>query len=146
MMHLRDTVSARLAAQDQIIERQMLALQKQAEAIADLHNRIAMLEAMVPQVAAAQAVLAAKDRHSPGRPPHGFVAATIAQVAEMTGISPKAIKGTARDRATCEARWRVMQALHKAGASQPFIGRVLNKDHTTVTYGLKRAQEMWGVG
>lgn len=49
------------------------------------------------------------------------------------------IKGPSRKAYICRARWDAMRLLRDRGLSLPSIGRMLNRDHTTVVHGLRRA-------
>lgn len=40
------------------------------------------------------------------------------------------------------ARWAVMLALRGEGMSYPQIGRIVDRDHTTVIYGVQRARSL----
>lgn len=40
------------------------------------------------------------------------------------------------------ARWAVMVALRNLGLSYPQIGRMVDRDHTTVMYGIHRARRL----
>lgn len=68
---------------------------------------------------------------------------TIKQVAieeaEKGGVSLEAIIGDSRDLRTTRARWMAMyRAKKELGASYSAIGRILNKDHSTVLHAVQR--------
>ncbi|MBL9070431.1 MAG: hypothetical protein JNM03_10620 [Sphingopyxis sp.] len=63
----------------------------------------------------------------------------IARVAKLHDIEPEDITGSSRARLHCEARWQVMRELRAKGLSNPRIGRLLNRDHSSVMHGLRRA-------
>lgn len=47
-----------------------------------------------------------------------------------------------RKRELVEIRFMVMKYLHDAGFSYTKIGRILQRDHATVIYGVRRCQEL----
>jgi chromosomal replication initiation ATPase DnaA len=59
--------------------------------------------------------------------------------AEMTDISVAQILGAQQSRRVVYARWTVVIALHRRGWSASNIGRLLNRDHTTILYALREA-------
>lgn len=63
----------------------------------------------------------------------------IARVAKLHDVEPDEITGPSRAPELCEARRSVMLELKAKGWSTPRIGRLLNRDHSTVVYGLRRA-------
>lgn len=63
----------------------------------------------------------------------------IARIAALHDVDVEDITGPSRVRHVCEARWAVMRELRAAGKSTPRIGRLLNRDHSTVVHGLRRA-------
>lgn len=63
----------------------------------------------------------------------------IERAAEVSGYPVAVLRGPARDRSICMVRWAVMATLRARGLSLPTIGRLLNRDHTTVISGLNRA-------
>lgn len=64
----------------------------------------------------------------------------IERAAEVSGYPVAVLRGPARDRSICMVRWAVMATLRARGLSLPTIGRLLNRDHTTVISGLNRAE------
>jgi chromosomal replication initiation ATPase DnaA len=64
----------------------------------------------------------------------------IERVAALHDVTPEDITGPSRLRRHCEARWQVMRELASKGLSTPTIGRILNRDHSTVVHGLRRAR------
>lgn len=63
----------------------------------------------------------------------------IADVAERTGISVTAILGRGRTRAVADARAQAMaEVRHRLHLSYPEIGRVFDRDHTTVIQAVRR--------
>lgn len=65
-------------------------------------------------------------------------------VSEATGIASERLLGRAQDRHHAGARHLLMHLLRElcAGASYPTIGFFLQRDHTTVLYGCRRAQAL----
>ena len=57
----------------------------------------------------------------------------------LSGFTIPQLTGAQRHRGVVRARWAVMLALHRLGWSTVLIGRVLDRDHTTVMYGLRQA-------
>lgn len=70
----------------------------------------------------------------------GIVRQIASQVAEATDVPFKAIMGVRRDARTVQARQLVMYIARREGLSLQRIGRVMNRDHTTVLHGI-RAEE-----
>ena len=66
----------------------------------------------------------------------------IERAAEVSGYPVSVLRGPARDRPICMVRWAVMANLRARGLSLPTIGRLLNRDHTTVISGLERADRL----
>lgn len=64
---------------------------------------------------------------------------TIAQVAAEHRLSKADLTGPCRLRYVCQARWEAMRRLRDKGLPLSAIGRLLNRDHTTVLYGLRKA-------
>lgn len=61
------------------------------------------------------------------------------RAAALSGLSIDVLRGRSRLRRICVVRWAVMLALRIKGLSLPAIGRLLNRDHSTVLSGLERA-------
>lgn len=64
---------------------------------------------------------------------------TVAQIAREHGMTAADLIGPSRLRRVCIVRWRAMRVLRDHGRSLSSIGRILNRDHTTVLHGLRRA-------
>ncbi len=62
----------------------------------------------------------------------------VQDAARLWNISIDDILGPRRDQRACSARWAVMAALDDLGWSSTKIGNYLNRDHTTVLWGLGR--------
>jgi chromosomal replication initiation ATPase DnaA len=67
------------------------------------------------------------------------VAEAAETVAATTGVPAKLILGTERIRPIAAARHELMVRLWAEGNSIAQIGRLLERDHTTVIYGLRKA-------
>ncbi len=52
------------------------------------------------------------------------------------------IIGTIRDMRVCHARWAIWFAMRSAGLSLQDIASRFGKNHTTIIYGLRRADEL----
>lgn len=63
----------------------------------------------------------------------------IARMAILHDVEVDEIVGPSRMRHICEARWAVMREMRNRGLSLGRIGQLLNRDHTTVMHGLRRA-------
>jgi chromosomal replication initiation ATPase DnaA len=59
------------------------------------------------------------------------------EAAQELGVEQAAVMGRSRLPVLCQARWRVMKRLRADGFTVKQIGRWLDRDHTTVLYGLK---------
>ena len=66
----------------------------------------------------------------------------VVLVAAASGVSVADIKGASRTPIVCRARWATMHLMRARGLSTPQIGRALNRDHTTVLYGLDRVKAL----
>ncbi len=66
----------------------------------------------------------------------------IATVATFHGVEPQDITGASRNRAITRARFDAVRAVAEArpDMSLPMIGRVFNRDHTTILHALKRTR------
>ena len=64
---------------------------------------------------------------------------TVAQIAREHGMTAADLIGPSRLRRVCIVGWRAMKALRDKGRSLSSIGRILNRDHTTILHGLRRA-------
>lgn len=62
----------------------------------------------------------------------------IHRVAKLHDVTPDDITGPSKLPEHCQARFHVMRELRAKGWSTPRIGRLLNRDHTTIVYGLRR--------
>jgi len=69
-------------------------------------------------------------------------ASIIAQVAKAAGIGERDILSPCRLPHIVRARWSVMLALRRGGASFPVIGALLGRDHKTVMHGVSRANAL----
>ena len=67
----------------------------------------------------------------------------IEAAAAWVGVTPKELLGSKRARPFTHARFALMLAFRREGWSLPLIGlRLGNRDHTTVMYGIARAEEL----
>lgn len=73
----------------------------------------------------------------PGRPLSGRE--IIAKVAAEHRMTVDDLTGPSRVRAVCIPRWRAMREMRERGLSLTRIGELLNRDHTTIVHGLRRA-------
>lgn len=64
----------------------------------------------------------------------------IKRAAEIVCSRPDELTGCVRHPRLVRARWAVMLAMRNRGASLARIGRRLGRDHTTVLYGIRKAQ------
>ena len=80
-----------------------------------------------------------KDLH-PSKEP--VVQRAIESAAHQTGFKVSDITGWRRDRPLAATRFGVMAALKNAGLSSTEIGVALNRDHSSVLWGVRRAKEM----
>lgn len=57
------------------------------------------------------------------------------------GTTINRVMGQSRSRPEVQARWEVMRRLRDDGFSLPQIGAWMDRDHSTVLYGIRRAGE-----
>lgn len=76
--------------------------------------------------------------YTPPSARHCSGAQVMARVAALHNVTVEDIVGPSRSRQICEARWAAMRELRLSGKSTPWIGRLLNRDHSTVVHGLRR--------
>lgn len=70
------------------------------------------------------------------------LAAQLAEgIAKETGIPAEDILGRGRDAQVVAARHRLWAMLHDAGISYSSLGKVLDRDHTTVLYAVRKVRE-----
>lgn len=62
----------------------------------------------------------------------------VANVARLHGFTAADLMGPSRARPLCIARWRAMRQLRDRGRSYASIGRLFNRDHSTVMHGLRQ--------
>lgn len=63
----------------------------------------------------------------------------IAAAADMFRVSPEALISYEKPKALMPARFALYKALRLRGWSYPQIGQTLNRDHSSVIYGVRRA-------
>lgn len=68
-------------------------------------------------------------------PRHGV----LEGVARYRQLSVDDLRGPSRLPHIVRARWEVMTILRRRGLSLVAIGRIVNRDNTTVSHGLRRA-------
>lgn len=61
----------------------------------------------------------------------------VSETERVTGVSRAEILGKKRHRNIVKARWLAMQRARDIGLSYPEIGRVFDRDHTSVMHGVK---------
>ncbi len=66
--------------------------------------------------------------------------AIIKEIAELRGLEPREILGRSRFQNVVRARVEVAKRLDERGYSSPQIGKILNRDHTTVLYYIGRGR------
>lgn len=62
----------------------------------------------------------------------------IRKVAEIHNVTVDDMMGNGRTSKFVEARQEAFYALHKRGLSYSEIGRIMNRDHSTVMYGVRK--------
>lgn len=76
-----------------------------------------------------------------GQMPRQQRIAVVQEVADRHGVSLEAVLGASRGREVVAARWEAMRRIHNEfGDSTPRIGRLFNRDHTTVLHALKEVK------
>lgn len=65
-------------------------------------------------------------------------AAILKNVCRQYGVTPNELRGQARNKNLLSARVEFSRLGRMQGWSLPLIGRLLNRDHTTVLYYLKK--------
>ena len=63
---------------------------------------------------------------------------TLDTIARRFGVTPKQILGKSRRANVVKARWEVFAALKEEGLSSVAIGRLTNRDHSTVLHALAK--------
>lgn len=66
----------------------------------------------------------------------------IEQVCNYTGIAAKDLLSKSRKRNLVETRWIVYKALRAEGWELTKIGKLFNRDHSTVIYGLTQIESV----
>lgn len=65
----------------------------------------------------------------------------IQVIVSRFGVKEKQLLGNERHKEVAEARWILMFILRLFNYSYPSIGRMVNKDHSSVMYGCKRVEQ-----
>ena len=102
--------------------------------VTDWHALAVVLAAHVP----ADAVLAAA---RPDLTHDALAEQILTETATRFRVTVEQIVSAARHREVTDARAVAMAAMRQIGLSSVFIGRVVNKDHTTVLYAASRVGE-----
>lgn len=71
-----------------------------------------------------------------------FTPDLIRRAAAKAGVEACQITGPGQSRKLYETRWAIMVLMHRRNVSNVKIGQRLNRHHTTVMSGLKRAEEL----
>lgn len=70
-----------------------------------------------------------------------FAQRALKRAAELSGATVEQLKsGWRAPKQLVHARWAFMVACQRRGASTPQIGKRINRDHSTVLYGLRQAE------
>jgi hypothetical protein len=72
---------------------------------------------------------------------HSIVHDVVVSVAAETGVGVRDIYGNRRGQAIAHARQLAMYIAARGGVSMSAIGRALNRDHTTVSHGIKAEEK-----
>ena len=70
------------------------------------------------------------------------IADLITLAEDMAGLMPGAVTGKGRNPEAHRVRMAIMLVAREWGFSYPAIGRLLNRDHTSIMYGFERAQDL----
>jgi chromosomal replication initiation ATPase DnaA len=71
----------------------------------------------------------------------GYLHALVEDAAREAGCSVAVILGHQRRIEAVRARWRAMRRAYDAGYSLPQIGRVFNRDHSTVLHAVRKCAD-----
>lgn len=66
----------------------------------------------------------------------------VEQVARRHAIGILELMGSDRSRRLVRPRWHAYSALREAGFSYPVIGKIMNRDHSTVMHGVRMMAEL----
>jgi len=75
---------------------------------------------------------------------YGTAQRIIMDIARERGFTISDIKSPRREYKLVRARFEIMAALKASGLSFPQVGRLLNRDHSTVMHGVRKHYEMAG--
>lgn len=120
-------------------------LRRAAEIETDAQRRVVSVNDViltaVEEYLESRDIPAAEPRHA--QTPRQRVEEIIEDVACRWCVSPAEIKGDARTRAASWARMEIYARIRRElGLSTTHIGRLMNRDHSTVVYGLRRYDEL----
>jgi len=65
----------------------------------------------------------------------------FAWAVEIVGADVHVVRGERRLKTDVAQRWAIFWLLHNCGWSYPQIGRAMNRDHTTICYGVNRVKD-----
>ena len=71
-----------------------------------------------------------------------LISETIRLIAQHFGVSFDELVSERKTKALMPARFAVYTILNKRGISASRIGRIMNRDHSTVLYGIKKFELM----
>lgn len=87
-----------------------------------------------------RAVTQRRDQKASQAPTQAHLITIVEAVADECRVTPEVLISPSRAPMLVAARHRAMKIARDAGYSLPQIGRALNRDHTTVLYGLRKTQ------
>lgn len=106
-------------------------------------------EALAATVMMAIAVVCAPstDLPQPKPIPYTHTRTILAETAEKYGLTVDDLRGPRRHHTVSWARQEAFYRLHaeRKNLTLPMIGRLLNKDHTTALYGIRRYAKVMGL-
>lgn len=74
---------------------------------------------------------------------HEYAQRAVEVASRWAGANPDQLRLDWRfPRELIHARWAVMHVMHERAWSTPKIGELINRDHSTVIYGLQKAREL----
>jgi chromosomal replication initiation ATPase DnaA len=66
----------------------------------------------------------------------------VNKCADLFGVTPQDLTGRKRRQFVTRARFALYKALRLRGWSYPMIGQFLGRDHATIMYGVRAAEEL----
>ncbi len=143
------TTRCRICAARQAQERKQ-AHEKRAAAIVRLHiDGMSRVEIAGALSVSHSIVCKAIQRYAPAAPQLArdplYSQRALQVAAREAGANVEQLRSNWRyPRSIIHARWAFMAAMRRRGASLPRIGKLLARDHSTISYGLARAQALRG--